>query len=561
MNRPQRERKPVERLPARPQNQPRQPRNPQAQNKKPPAAPVAPRRELDLTLKRVEAVKYDTKDPNSEFYTKFFTAPNDSITQRLQSIDYSNSKDKVQTLQLITNFELQNIDAIELKDISFASFRGGAYHNCKTNSDPKYSQKIDGFISKYPSFHKYKNEDDLSWIVREHRLLLTEILEYSIPRKLSLSSIEGELNVIMRVLLITIGTKQHPLYMKYQTLLTEMRNTIKKREGRNELNELEQARGLVPWPDWLARQKDLQNRFYAIGNKQTSQAYALNQELLLVSLYSLIPPLRNEPKTLEFTTQPNQQEGNYVLFENDDVFLDLRDVKKKHDPIKLDLPETLQKILRDSYKLYKRQYVFTDMLKWPNFTKKAALTTMTERLKKLFTNYRLGASMLRSSYITHLFDSNKRLSYNDKEELARKMRTLRKMFDLNYYKLKPDEPMPAIKIDEEVFKLVAQHARGVQTKDRPVAIPIAKPVLIVNKCTRPREDDHDTYERHLLRQSEYYKENRNEILAKQKEYMAKTKPQMNKRKVLSYLNGSKVYKARQSTLNKYGIRLVDGKYI
>jgi hypothetical protein len=560
MNRPQRERKPVERLPARPQNQPRQPRDPQAQPRNPPRPAPAPRRELDLTLKRVEAVKYDTKDPNSEFYTKYFTAPNDSITQRLKAIDFSNTKDKVQILQAITNFELQGIDTIKLKDISFDKFKAGEYHNTKSQSDPRYTDKIKGFISKYSSFSN-DTGDDLSWIVRKHRLLLTEILEYSIPRKLSLSSIEAEINVILRIMLITLGTRLHPLYMKYQTFVAELKKSVRQREGTNQLNELEAARGLVPWPEWLDRQKDLQNRFYAIGNKQTKQAYALNQELLLVSLYSLIPPLRNEPKTLEFTTQANQQKGNYVLFENDKVFLDLRDIKKKHDPIKLDIPDILQKLLRDSYKLYERQYVFTDMLKWPDFSKKAALTTMNERLKKQLANYTVGASMLRSSYITHLFDSNRRLSYNDKEKLARQMRTSREMFDLNYYKLKPDEPMPAIEIDEEVFKIVAQHAQGVQVKKKPVAVPRAMPVLIVNKGTRQREDNHDTYERHLLRQTEYYKENRAEILAKQKEYRNKNKPQMNKRKILSYLNGSKIYRARQSTLNKYGIRLVDGKYI
>lgn len=167
--------------------------------------------------------------------------------------------------------------------------------------------------------------------------------------------------------------------------------------------------------------------------------------------------------------------------------------------------------------------------------------------------------MLRSSFITHTFNA-KKLTYNQKEELARQMRTSREMFDLNYYKILT-EPMPAVVIDEKIERAIATSAKGVPVVGK-MPIPITKtPVLIVNKCTRPREDDHDTYARHLLRQSEYYKENKNEILAKQKQYRQAHKMEMNKRKILSYLNGSKIYKARQTTLDKYGIKVIDGKYV
>ena len=40
---------------------------------------------------------------------------------------------------------------------------------------------------------------------------------------------------------------------------------------------------------------------YDIKIKNSSNAHDLNQDLLLLSLYSLIPPLRNEIKTLKFT--------------------------------------------------------------------------------------------------------------------------------------------------------------------------------------------------------------------------------------------------------------------
>jgi hypothetical protein len=40
--------------------------------------------------------------------------------------------------------------------------------------------------------------------------------------------------------------------------------------------------------------KSLGSRFYPIKNKQTKLAYEINNDLLLLSLSSLIPPLRYE---------------------------------------------------------------------------------------------------------------------------------------------------------------------------------------------------------------------------------------------------------------------------
>ena len=45
----------------------------------------------------------------------------------------------------------------------------------------------------------------------------------------------------------------------------------------------------------LEKQKELQKQFELIKIKKRVIAYDLNQDLLLVSLYSLIPPLRKPP--------------------------------------------------------------------------------------------------------------------------------------------------------------------------------------------------------------------------------------------------------------------------
>ncbi len=52
-----------------------------------------------------------------------------------------------------------------------------------------------------------------------------------------------------------------------------------------------------------------------------------NQDLLLLSLYSLIPPLRGEVKTLKFAKTP-QRAGDWVVIQSDgEVKLDLNEEK------------------------------------------------------------------------------------------------------------------------------------------------------------------------------------------------------------------------------------------
>ena len=121
-------------------------------------------------------------------------------------------------------------------------------------------------------------------------------------------------------------------------------------ENENELSEIEK-KNFITFDVVLDKQKQLQDQFEAIENKLTTRAYDLNQDLLLVSLYSLIPPLRNEIKSLKFTNTVQRKE-DWIYFRQGDVYLDLNEEKKRHYEIWFNLcddaPE-LAKILKESY--------------------------------------------------------------------------------------------------------------------------------------------------------------------------------------------------------------------
>lgn len=595
MNRPQRQARqnPINR------HNPNAPLRQQAQAPEPaPEAPAArarrprePRRTLDLTLTRVEINMYDTSDPDDEFYSKYFDKPNDDITRRLDALDYSSKKFNTIALQSgITNFELKNIYNIQLNPVSFEKFKAGDYENGKTKSDSQhYEQKVRGFSSKYAAFKDYKHVDDLTWVVKKHRLLFCNILERYIPNNQSNAAIISDLSPMMRIMYLALGSKQHALYLKYAYILKDLVSSSKSLEAENDFNEVELARGgYIPWEIVLEKQKELEQKFNQIKNKKTKEGYALNQDLLLLSLYSLIPPLRNEPKTLMFTEEAHV-EGDWIEMKPDgSVVLDLNSEKKKHGAIVLDLPKELENIIKQSYQLYPRLHAFTDTRYFGSADKEkaekaAGLTTMGQRLERLFlgyknqdgVQYKVGASMLRSSYVNYRYDIkriNRHLKWNEKEEMAKRMRTSIKMMELQYLKI-IQEPMAAIVLPEwqnEVVNGIAEPAKGVDDngqRARPAAN--SQPVMIVKKRCSPQNKrdrlQRGAYQRQLEASHKYYDKKKDDILKQQKEY--RSTPERRKadarRKVVNNLNRDPEYAraVRQTTLDKYEIQKLNGVYI
>jgi len=94
----------------------------------------------------------------------------------------------------------------------------------------------------------------------------------------------------------------------------------------------------------------------------SNKSYKSNQDLLLISLYSLIPVMRDELKLLEFTTTKND-DGDYIYFKGNDIILDLNNPKKKQEGIQFNITNEaphLADIIHTSYNLFPRQFVFTN---------------------------------------------------------------------------------------------------------------------------------------------------------------------------------------------------------
>jgi len=222
--------------------------------------------------------------------------------------------------------------------------------------------------------------------------------------------------------------------------------------------------------------------------------------------------------------------------------MDLNEERKRHDPIIFNLSNDaheLANILRESYTLYPRLYLFTPFKKFPDVSKQASQSTLETRLSNIFsfTGKKVSVNSLRSSYVSYMnieaIKRGKQLSVNDKEKIAYRMRSSRKYLDEAYLKIFPIEAQiqqsikPEIKLEE------------------------------INEIS--------PYQKQLTRNQNYYNSHKDEILKKQKQYKQSIpKEDKNRKKLLYYLNTSPDYysKMKEQTKQKYDFKIdANGKFI
>ena len=465
---------------------------------------------------------------------KSFYIPKDKITTRFIEVlkKYTNlpatfyyDKDIKQSYGLPL-LELKKENVRQIKNIPLLSrLERGDYQTDKSKSDYKIVKDIKFFINNLPSFQKYKGQDDLTFLIQNHRLLMLEILEWY-SDDTSLKTIEGRIVALLRILYIAYGIKTYELYQKYSILMLDLLFQFRQDEDNQQLNPREEN-AYIPFEVIIDFQQQLLKDF------QTNPTYKKNQDLLLVSLYRYLPE-RNELKLLSFTNE-YKEDKDYIYFDEDnDVMLLLNLVKKRHNALHINLSKDfpiLADIIKLSYQLYPRVNVFTD---YKNMKKPISVNGLSKRLIKLFsfTGKNAGVNSIRSSYLTYQSEQ-KRLSVADKKKLATLMRTRKDKIDANYIKKLPQNDK------KELIDVINQNKTSTIKR-------------IAN-----------TYEKQLLRNKDYYNKNKEAIIDRVKQnYQQRDKNDLAKKKILYYLNNDENYKnkVKKETLEKHNITYKNGLY-
>ena len=131
--------------------------------------------------------------------------------------------------------------------------------------------------------------------------------------------------------------------------------------------------------------------------------------------------------------------------------------------------------------------------------------------------------------------NGRQLTVNQKEKIAYKMRTSRKYFDEAYLKIFSNEQQ------------ILQQASVIKPIDKQPPINEQSPVEKQNQRTK-----------------KYYEENKEKVLAQQKEYKNKKSPfEQSRIKMLYYLNSDAEYykKMKPATQQKYDFKKENGRWI
>lgn len=407
----------------------------------------------------------------------------------------------------------------------------------------QYANCIKLFYNNFEPFMKYKDNDNIDWVAIYHDDLYDEIVVHCTDNDLSQSTMKNYIIAMMFIIKLYHGGKDNDVYKTYQAVIEDIKKNITSIENKNKLNKSELKKGgVIPFQLLLDKQKELQDDFdldFKFNNFNNINSYKTNQDLLLISLYTLMPPVRNEIKDLLFTnTFPHHDDNNnYIVILNDNsIHIYYGSIKKKHDVLIIhdnEINENLKKIIKQSYTIYPRKSVFTSTINFPFYDTKQSIATITTRLRAIFkdTKYTVGTSMIRSSFITHHF-ANPRLSYEQQLNIARLMRTSVDVCRQYYYKIIDNDNDNDSNSDNDIKQKRSQYYKNNK-----------------NKIAQYNSD--------------YYQNNKDELNDKNKEYRINNTYKETRRKLIYRLNIDPNYcsKCRQKTLDKYDVKLINGKYV
>lgn len=295
----------------------------------------------------------------------------------------------------------------------------------KQKSDKDIVSFISFITNNLPSFIKYKNENNLEFIFKNNNEIIYEILVYHIGQELSIISFYKRLNSLIRLLYIATEGDRTDFISKYLNILKELSKEINKNNEEQKLNKYEK-KTFFDFQIFIDKQK-LYKELY--NDRLT---YNLNQDLLLLSLYSLIPPNRNEISELIIITdmRDNDKVNDFILITDDEIKIILNKEKKKHKAIEIDITGELEEIIRESHLRFPRPYLITN---YNDKNKLISYDGIYKRFREIFYDNRISINAIRSSYLSYL--NNKGMTISDKKKLAIQMRTGVKTIDMNYIKI------------------------------------------------------------------------------------------------------------------------------
>lgn len=219
-------------------------------------------------------------------------------------------------------------------------------------------------------------------------------------------------------------TKYNELLKSYSNAIDETINNGQKTDGQN--------KNWAPWDEILSVDKKIKLKLKGV-DKDTDEFKELYQDYLIYSLYTIIPPLRNDyanmivytPKEYKALSEDEKKKNNYfVPFE----YFVINEYKTsgKYGQIKIELKEfpAIIPILKQWFKLNKTNMFLVDKNDVGEYIPMSPLK-LTKRLNKIFKTYlgkTISTSILRHSYLSSKYADTLKERKNDSEIMGHNLK-------------------------------------------------------------------------------------------------------------------------------------------
>jgi len=225
----------------------------------------------------------------------------------------------------------------------------------------------------------------------------------------------GYLISICSILSTDKGTKaKEKLYNDYFALLLDMNKYLKSEESKNEKSE-SQKKNWMPWDDVEKKRQELEDKVKSFSERSSFKTKELSEnqynsllDLVIVSLYTLLPPRRNEYRNLVLVKSSKglNDTENYLDLDAKKFILNKFKTSKKEGQKQIEIPQQLMDIismylkhhpsLKGSRMTKTTQVPFLVFKDGKPFDK---VNSITRVLNKVFGKH-IGSSQLRHIYLS-----------------------------------------------------------------------------------------------------------------------------------------------------------------
>jgi len=398
-----------------------------------------------------------------------------------------------------------------------------------------------------------KDNKNLDWVTLNQSEVLLKLLEYRNQNNQSLETLRKDINLILKFLKISTGERSE-IVKKYKCLQAALSKMNETTEKENILNEQE-LKSFVPYPELLKLREKLYNEWEnnyentALNKYKNPMLRIQNIKALLLSMYTLLPPMRNEVMNLEVVTSEKEahtKKAAIFIKDSKNIFLYFNEKKKAHKPISFNINDpVIKSYSKDNVDLlinniieslleYPRLFLFINSTN-DKYTEKG----LQKMLYELLNDKNIGVNSLRSSYCSYYLN---KVNKNQVDRIAFIMRSSPHMLYTNYFKAVDDTPVK-----------ISPTTPPPPTPNKPIKIIQQVTPTPIKKLSDAERQEREKGRANYLH--EYYFNKKDVLLKKAKE---NDKANYGTRYIRELNNNLIQFKnIRTSTIEKYGIKFND----